>query len=106
MKRHSKSAMHSDAVSSEKTRLASQQSGGIAQALESQVELGKAAVIGAMKSIYWLAKEDIAYTTKYVSLLNYAKCLGCEFVANLCVGRNATYTSERNFCKCCLVKLS
>ena len=55
MKRLSKSAMHADAVKLEKLRLVSQKSGRFVQALETQVELGRTAVIGAMKSIYWLA---------------------------------------------------
>ena len=51
VKRHSESAMHAEAVKLEKLRLVSQKSGGIVQALETQVELGRTAVIGAMKSI-------------------------------------------------------
>ena len=91
VKRHSKSAMHADAVKLEKLRLVSQKSGGIVQALETQVELGRTAVIGAMKSIYCLAKQEIPNTTNYVPLLNLAKSFGCEFVQHLFVGRNAIY---------------
>lgn len=34
------------------------------------------AVIGALKVVFWLAKEEIAYTTKYESLLSLAQSLG------------------------------
>ena len=95
VRRHSKSAMHAEAVTQEDARIASQASGGIKQALESQLELRKHAVIGAMKSIYWLAKQEIPHTTNYVPLLNLARSWGCEFVDHLFVGRNATYCSER-----------
>ena len=88
----------------EKLRLVSQKSGGIVQVLETQVELGRTAVSGAMKSMYWLAKQEIPHTTNDVPLLNLAKSFGCEFVEHLFVGRNATYTSERIvqdfFCGC------
>ena len=40
-------------------------------------------------------KNEIAHTTKYVPLLELARSLGCTYFDNLCVGRNATYTSER-----------
>ena len=90
MNRHSKSAMHADAVKLEKLRLDSQKSGGIVQALETQVELGRNAVIGAMKRIYWLAQQEIPHTTNYVPLLNLAKGFGCKFVQHLFIGHNAT----------------
>ena len=75
----------------EKLGLVCQKSRGIVQVLETQVELGRTAVIGAMKSIYWLAKQEIPHTTNYVALRNLAKSFGCELVQHLFVGRNATY---------------
>ena len=72
VRRHSKSAMHAEAVTQKDARIASQASGGIKQALDSQLELRKHGVIGAMKSIYWLAKQEIPHTTNYVPLLNLA----------------------------------
>ena len=48
------------------------------------------ALIDALKIVYWLAKEDIAITTKYESLVNLVKSLGCSYFNG-----NATYTSKR-----------
>ena len=42
-----------------------------------------------------MAKEDIAITTKYESLVNLVKSLGCSYLNDLSIGRNATYTSKR-----------
>ena len=53
------------------------------------------ALIGALKIVYWLAKEDIAIATKYDSLVNLVKSLGCSYLNDLSIGRNATYTSKR-----------
>ena len=53
------------------------------------------ALIGALKIVYWLAKEDTAITTKYESLINLVKSLGCSYLNDLSIGRNATYTSKR-----------
>ena len=60
-------------------------------------------MVGALKAVYWLAKEEIAHTTKYASLIDLAKSLGCDYLKELNVGRNATYTSEMiiaEFLKC------
>ena len=54
------------------------------------------AIAGAMKCLYWLAKHEIAHTTKYVPLLELVQDLGCSCFDNLRVGGNATYTSERD----------
>lgn len=43
---------------------------------ESSIELGKAAIIAALQNIYWLAKEEVPHTTKYVPLLT--EVFGCE----------------------------
>lgn len=41
------------------------------------------AVVGSMKVIYWLAKEEVAHTTKYESLLDLAISLGCNYLKDL-----------------------
>ena len=53
------------------------------------------ALIGALKIVYRLAKEDIAITTNYESLVNLVKSLGCAYLNDLSNGRNATYTSKK-----------
>ena len=59
------------------------------------LQVHREALIGALKIVYWLAKEDIAITTKYESLVNLVKSLGCSYLNDLSMGRNATYTSKR-----------
>ena len=49
--------------------------------------------VGALKIVYWLAKENIAITTKYESLVNLVKSLGCSYLNDLSIVRNVTYTS-------------
>ena len=48
------------------------------------------AVVGAMKIIYWLAKE-VAHTTKYESLLDLAIDLRCNYLKELHATGNATH---------------
>ena len=64
VERHSKSAMHKEAVEKEALLRQSARDGGIARALEKQVSAQRKAVVGAMKVLYWLAKEEVAHTTK------------------------------------------
>ena len=52
------------------------------------------AVTAAMKCLYWLAKNEVAHTTKYQPLLQLFQHLNCPFVESLGLGANATYTSE------------
>ena len=67
IERHSNSAMHREAVEKEALLKQSRRDGGIARAFEKQITLQRQAVVGAMKIIYWLAKE-VAHTTKYESV--------------------------------------
>ena len=62
---------------------------------QQQVVAQRRAVIGALKVEYWLAQEEIAYTARYESLLSLAQSLGCTYLKDLCVGRNASYTSRQ-----------
>lgn len=52
-------------------------------------------MVDAMKVLYWLAKEEVAHTTKYESLSNLAISLGCNYLKKLHVGENATYRSRQ-----------
>ena len=65
------------------------------RAFEKQVTAQRNAVVGAMKIIYWLAKEEVAHTTKYESLLDLAISLGCDYLKELNVPDNATYHSRQ-----------
>ena len=95
VERHSKSAMHKEAVEKEALLRQSARDGGIARALEKQVSAQRKAVVGAMKVLYWLAKEEVAHTTKYESLLDLAISLGCDYLKELHVAGNATYRSRQ-----------
>lgn len=44
--------------------------------IEKQVTAQQKVVMGAMKVVYWLAKEEVAHSTKYESLLDLAISLG------------------------------
>ena len=57
--------------------------------------LQRSAVIGAMKCLYWLCKQEIAHTTNYQPLLSLSLSLGCSDLSALNAGGNAHYTSER-----------
>ena len=95
LERHEKSEMHMEARERERARIASQRSGGIRQAFSQQVVVQRKALIGALKMVYWLAKEEVAHTTKFASLMQLSINLGADYLRELHVGRNACYTSEQ-----------
>ena len=92
---HQRSQTHLRSVEAERTRVGALRSGGIAAAFEQQFSLQRQAVIGALKVVYWLVKEEMAHHTKYESLLQLAVSLGCSYINELNVGGNAHYTSHR-----------
>ena len=59
------------------------------------ITLQQQAVCGTLKSLYWLSKQEIAHHTKFGSLIELEKSLGCLYLNELEVGRNACYTSYR-----------
>lgn len=95
LQRHKDSAMHKSAQQLEATRLASERDGGIRQAFCSRVVVQRKALIGALHLLYWLAKEEVAHTTKFNSLKDLAVKLGCDYLRELNLGRNAQYSSEQ-----------
>ena len=38
------------------------------------------ALIGAMKSLYWLAKQEIPHTTNYVPLMELVRNMGVDYL--------------------------
>ena len=92
---HQKTQGHIDAVKAESHAAAAKCSGGIRAAIDSQVSLKNKAIIGALKCVYWLAKEETAHHTKFNSLINLGKSLGCSYLSELQVAKNATYSSHR-----------
>ena len=95
LREHERSQCHQDALRAESITVVARRSGGIAASMEQQVSLQRQAVRGALKCIYWLVKEEIAHHTKFGTLLELVKSLGCAYFSELEVGRNARYTSHR-----------
>ena len=92
--RHSQSVMHKQAIECEATRLSVARHGGIQQAFQRQVCLQRRALVGALKIVYCLAKQEIPLTTKYEPILELAISLGCDYLKELEVGGNARYRSH------------
>ena len=95
LQRHRESSMHREAQELESTRLASERDGGIRQAFSSRVLVHRKAIIGTFHLLYWLAKEEIAHTTKFNSLKDLAIRLGCDYLRELVRGKNAQYSSDQ-----------
>ena len=95
LKRHKRSEMHNESQRRECLRLASERNGGIVQAFSARVIANRKALIGSLQILYWLVKEEIAHTTKFVSLHDLAIHLGCDYLRDLNLGGNAHYSSEQ-----------
>ena len=92
---HQRSKSHADAAQIEATAIAARCTGGIHAVIGEQVCLQRQTVKGALKCTYWLAKEEIAHYTKFPSLLNLGRFLGCFYLQELDVAGNTHYTSKR-----------
>ena len=68
--------------------------GGIQQAFQRRVSVQRKALIGALKIVYCLSKEEIALTSKYEAILELTINLGCDYLKELEVGGNARYRSH------------
>ncbi|CAC5372510.1 unnamed protein product [Mytilus coruscus] len=93
---HSKSKNHQQATDLEANSIVASQGQGIQAALDTHTSMETTALIGAFRCMYWLAKEEIAHTTHYPSLLELAKTLGCDYLNLLKKGQNAFFEK----CKC------
>ena len=93
--RHSLSEQHKQAVELEVCREASDRTGGIEQAFQSQIALNRLAVKGAMQCLYWLVKSEVPHTSHYNSLVKAVEFMGCDHLRHLHKGDNAKYTSQR-----------
>ena len=76
---HKDSNMHKEAAELEAARLASRRNGGIKQAFSACVVVQRNALIGALQLMYWLAKEEVAHTTKFNSLAIRFGCMSLVF---------------------------
>lgn len=95
VREHERSQCHIDAVKAEAIAVAARCSGGIRSCIEEQISLQWQAVRGAFKCVYWHAKQEIAHHTKFRSLIELGKSLGCSYFNELKVGKNANYMSYR-----------
>ena len=87
--------MYKEVEQLEAARLASQRDGGIRQAFSTRVMVQRKALIGVLNLMYWLAKQEVAHTTKFNSLKDLAIQLGCDYLHEFSLGRNAQYSSEQ-----------
>ena len=65
------------------------------RAFDKAVSVQKKAFTGQLKCMYFLNKQEIAHTTKFLPLVELGKSLGATYLGDVNVGRNAKYTSER-----------
>ena len=95
LQKHARTKMHEEAAQRATSAILASSGRGIESSIAQQASLEKKALIGAFQTMYWLAKEEIAHTTHYASLLELAKSLGCEYLNLLRKGDNVNYTSQR-----------
>lgn len=57
--------------------------------------LKREAFIGALKTMYFLAENELPQTTLYTKLIEHSKRMGCNYLEHLNQAGNAHYTSER-----------
>ncbi|XP_070541421.1 uncharacterized protein [Ptychodera flava] len=81
------------------------------QIVGQQINLQRAAVEGAMKCLYWLARNEIPHTTKFSSLVDLpvVRVLGCTYLDHLDQGGNVHNRSERTiqeFLQCISAEIS
>ena len=70
--------MHKLAVVLERERIGAQTHGGIEQAMDRAISLGREAVVGGMRSMYFLTKQEIPHTTNYSEMLKVTILNGCR----------------------------
>ena len=87
LREHERSRCHVDATKAKGIAVASRRSAGVRACIEEQVSLERQAILGAFKCVYWLAKEETAHHTKFSSLLELGKSLGCAYFNKLEVGK-------------------
>lgn len=51
--------------------------------VEKEISVQRLAIEGALRCIYWLAKNELPHTTKFRSLVDFVKSMGCEYMTHL-----------------------
>ena len=95
IRRHECSLMHRDAQRCKREENEARVTGGIRGVIEAGMTRERKAVIGALKCLYFLAKNKLPHTTKFATLLDLAINLGCDYMKELRRGGNASYRSEQ-----------
>ena len=91
---HQQTKYHMDSVLAESHAAASTVTGGIRAALQEPVSTQCMGVNSALKCLYWLVKEEVANQTKFSSIVELAKSIGCPYLSELDVSKGAKYTSH------------
>ena len=98
VQRHAKSYQHAWSVAKEHALLASGDSdigSNLTSAARKQFSSNRQAVVGAMRSLYFLLKPSLPHTTVFGPFLDFCILQGCEYLSNLHLAGNAHYQSER-----------
>ena len=93
--KHKTSVMDRDAELCKREEVRSSMSGGIRGALEVVVTQERKSIIGALKCLYYLAKNELAHTTNFSSLIDLCINMVCNYMKELRRGGNASYRSEQ-----------
>lgn len=94
---HSQSNCHNEAMSLETTQPVAHRQWGIAEAFDTVVSLQKKALVGHLKCMYFLGKQEIAHTTNFTPLVNLCKSLGATYIGDIAIGVLAVAAAEGGF---------
>ena len=83
--KHGASDAHADAVKLEMNLSVSQQDGVIVQSFCAVQSAERKAMIGAMKYMYWLCRQEVPHTINFSALLELAKSLGATYLSDFCL---------------------
>ena len=86
--RHADSKDHKEAVAAESM------AGSFEKTVKKVLDEKEAAVVSALKVVFWMTKEDISII-KYESLLNLLEELDCPSIVSLKTGKKVTYSSDK-----------
>ena len=95
VRNHELSAMHRDSEYCRREEARASLTGGIRGALEVTVTRKRKSIIGALKCLYYLAKNELPHTTNFSSLIDLCVNMGCDYMKELHQGGNASYRSEQ-----------
>ena len=62
---------------------------------QEQIRRNQEAIMGAMRTLYFLVKHALPHTTLYGPLLDFCTLQGCDYLSNLHIAGNAHYRNQR-----------